>query len=473
MASGRSLRPAIIAVCEPLAMGGRSVVDAVRAAGALSPTDRVVALVSGGRDSICLIDVLTSICGAARVTALHVNYGLRAQESDGDERHVREVCEFLGVRCVCVAAPPAPVRGNLQAWARDVRYARALELSPSALIATGHTASDQAETVLYRLAASPGRRALLGMAPREGRLVRPLLRLTREQTAAHCVDRGLRWRDDSTNDSSRFARGRVRHGVLPALRAVHPAAEQNLLRSVEILQAESAVLDGVVEVALAGRRRIALTRLEELPAALARLVVIRLAEDAAGEPVAGVGGRLAELVALAGRGGSASLDVGAGTRAVVEYGVLRFTREAPAAAVPGAESLSVPGTVAFGSWSLRATLERAGATALADAGGEVGLLDADRMGSGPLTVRAWRAGDRMRPLGLGGSKTLADLFTDRRIPRAQRSSLPIVLSAGEIAWIPRVATAEPFRVRADTRRLAVLRAVPAGAGAGEPGPPLH
>ena len=287
------------------------------------------------------------------MTALHVNYGLRAQESDGDERHVREVCEFLGVRCVCVAAPPAPVRGNLQAWARDVRYARALELSPSALIATGHTASDQAETVLYRLAASPGRRALLGMAPREGRLVRPLLRLTREQTAAHCVDRGLRWRDDSTNDSSRFARGRVRHGVLPALRAVHPAAEQNLLRSVEILQAESAVLDGVVEVALAGRRRIALTRLEELPAALARLVVIRLAEDAAGEPVAGVGGRLAELVALAGRGGSASLDVGAGTRAVVEYGVLRFAAAAPAQAAPPAAALPIPGEVVFGAWQLR------------------------------------------------------------------------------------------------------------------------
>jgi tRNA(Ile)-lysidine synthase len=449
-----------------------SVLEAVRTGGVLSPLDRYVALVSGGRDSVCLLDVLASICGPAAVTALHLNYGLRGEESDADERHVRELCETLGVRLLCSVAPPAPLRGNLQAWARDLRYARALELAPGALIATGHTASDQAETVLYRLAASPGRRALLGMAPREGRLVRPLIGLTREQTAAHCVARGLRWRDDSSNDSRHFARGRVRHGVLPELRAVHPAAEANLLRSIEILRAESAVLDGVVDVALAGRRRIALTRLAELPAALARLVVIRLAEDAAGEPVAGVGSRLGELVALAGRGGSASLDVGAGTRAVVEYGVLRFTREAPPA-VPGAESLSVPGTVAFGSWSLRATLEPAGAPALADAGGEVGLLDADRIGDGPLTVRAWRAGDRMHPLGLGGSKTLSDLFTDRRIPRAQRSSLPIVISGGEIAWIPRVATGEPFRVRADTQRLTVLRAARATAGTGEPGPPLH
>ncbi len=145
-----------------------SVLEAVRAGGVVSAADRVVALVSGGRDSVCLLDVLVSICGASQVTVLHVNYGLRDEESDADQVHVRELCERLGVRCVCSAAPPAPERGNLQAWARDLRYARALELSGGALIATGHTASDQAETVLYRLAASPGRRALLGMARARG-----------------------------------------------------------------------------------------------------------------------------------------------------------------------------------------------------------------------------------------------------------------------------------------------------------------
>ncbi len=434
-----------------------SVLEAVRAGGILSPSDRVVALVSGGRDSVCLLDVLVSICGASRLTVLHVNYGLRGEESDGDERLVRELCEQLGVRCVCSPAPGAPERGNLQAWARDLRYARALELAGGALIATGHTASDQAETVLYRLAASPGRRALLGMAPREGRLVRPLLALTREQTAAHCVARGLAWRDDSSNDSDRFARGRVRRRVLRGLRGVHPAAEQNLLRSVEILRAEAAVLDEVVEVALAGRAQIALSRLAELPGALARLVVIRLAEDAAGEPVPAVGSRVGELLELGRGGGSAALEVGGGVRAVVEYRVLRFTRERPLRA-PAERSLELPGAVEFGAWALSATVEPAAAPLLADAGGAVGMLDADLLRGGPLTVRAWRAGDRMRPLGLGGSKTLADLFTDRRIPRAQRASLPILLLDAEIAWIPSVATAERLRVRPDTRQVAVLRA---------------
>ena len=134
----------------------------------------------------------------------------------------------------CWRAPPPPRSGNLQAWARDLRYARAALLAGAdAAIATGHTASDQVETVLYRLAASPGRRALLGMAAREGRLVRPLLALTREQTAAHCRSRGLAWREDSSNeDAERFARARVRHGVLPAAarrapgRRAQPAAQR-------------------------------------------------------------------------------------------------------------------------------------------------------------------------------------------------------------------------------------------------------
>src|ERR1017187_1319966 len=168
MAAGESARRAIIAVCEPLRMAGPA--PAAGSGGrVVSPSDRFVVLVSGGRDSVCLLDVLASICDPDNLTVLHVNYGLRGAESDGDEQLVRALCADLRVRCECSAAPPAPVRGNLQAWARDLRYAQALGLWPGALIGTGPPASDQAEPVLYRLAASPGRRALLGMAPREGR----------------------------------------------------------------------------------------------------------------------------------------------------------------------------------------------------------------------------------------------------------------------------------------------------------------
>jgi tRNA(Ile)-lysidine synthase len=365
------------------------------------------------------------------------------------------LCERLGVDCTVRRAPPSPASGNLQAWARDLRYGAAVQLAAGALIATGHTADDQAETVLYRLAASPGRRALLGMAPREGALIRPLLAVTRAQTEAHCVARGLAWRDDASNEDPRFARGRVRHGLLADLRAVHPAAQENLLRSVQLLRAEAEVLDEALAAALAGETRIALDRLAALPRALARLVVIHLAEEVGRTPLPEVGGRVAELLAL-GSEGSKQLDVGAGVRAVVEYGVLRFAAS-ESTPPPREVMLPLPGRVSFGGWELTATLEPHPAPA-AEPG--AASLDAERLAVDSLTVRAWRAGDRMQPLGLAGSKTLADLFGERRIPRAQRTSVPIVANAGEIVWVPGVALAERYRPGEGTRRLAVLRATP-------------
>jgi tRNA(Ile)-lysidine synthase len=221
--------------------------------------------------------------------------------------------------------------GNLHAWARELRYGAALRLAEQrdALVASGHTATDQVETILYRLAASPGRRALLGMVSREGRLVRPLLALTREQTAAYCTARGLGWREDSSNDSESYARARVRHGLVGALRAVHPAAESNVLRTAELLREETELLDGLVDAELAGGSRIAAARLGELPTALGRLVVVRLAEDAAGAFVPQAGGRVAEILALARRGGRAQLHVGGLVSAVIEGGELRMVKLAP------------------------------------------------------------------------------------------------------------------------------------------------
>jgi tRNA(Ile)-lysidine synthase len=442
-----------------------SVLERVRAGGLVEPDARHVVLVSGGRDSVCLLDVIAQICGSAALCALHVNYGLRGEASDGDERHVRMLCERAQIELVVHHAAPPPDAGNLQAWARDVRYgnAGALAIDREALVAVGHTASDQAETVLYRLAASPGRRALLGMPARDGRLIRPLLGVTRDETAAYCRGRGLDWREDATNADPRFARGRVRHGLLEEFRRVHPAAESNLLRSAALLREEAAVLDAALAAVLAGRAEIPLTELADLEPALARLAVVRLAEDAGGTLVPGVGARVRELLALAPRGGSAVLDVGGGVRAVVEYGVLRFEQTAVAdgAGAVDAVALAVPGETRFGEWSLEAELRalsagQALARRLVD--GSVGVLDADRLDLAALRIRAWRPGDRMRPIGLHGSKTLADLFTDRRLPRAERAVTPIVDCAGEVVWVPGVATAECARLHAKTRRVAILRA---------------
>jgi len=310
--------------------------QAVRAGGLLAQGRPVVAMLSGGRDSTCLLDLAVELCGASEVSAVHVNYGLREQ-AGADERHCRELCALLGVELEVVHAGRSAIggvsdetagTGNLQAWAREVRY-RAAErraLEADALISTGHTASDQVETILYRLAASPGRRALLGMAASEGRLVRPLLGVTREQTAAYCEARGLGWRDDESNQDEQYARTRVRYGLVPALRAVHPAAEANVLRTASLLREETDLLDGLVADELARGPSITIARLGQLPAALARLIVIRLAEQAAGTYVPQAGERVAEILALGRRGGRAELHVGGLAGAVIENGVLEMVK---------------------------------------------------------------------------------------------------------------------------------------------------
>jgi tRNA(Ile)-lysidine synthase len=423
----------------------------VRAGGLLAPGRPVVVLLSGGRDSVCLLDLAVRLSGAEQVRALHVDYGLRDASGD-DAAACAALCERLGVPLE-LRRPRRP-EGNLQAWARDQRYAEAarLALGHRALVAAGHTATDQVETVLYRLAASPGRRALLGMRPREGRLVRPLLVATREETAAYCAERGLPWREDASNASPAFARNRLRHGLVPALREIHPAAEANVLRTLEVLRDEAAVLDGAVADALArAGDPPAVAELAALPPALSRLALQSLADAAAGDRAPAVGPRAREILALGAAGGSAALDVGGGLRAVVEYGRVRFESGAGggwsgsggAAGSPAEADVVVPGRTAFAGGEL--VSERGADLPVGD-----GVLDVAACGGG-LHVRAWQPGDRMRPLGLGGSRSLQDLFTDRKVPRARRGTWPVVLCGEAIAWVPGIATDERFRVTAATR----------------------
>jgi tRNA(Ile)-lysidine synthase len=423
-------------------MNDRDMVARVREDGLLAPGRHVVVLVSGGRDSTCLLDLAVAVAGADAVRALHVNYGLRPA-ADEDERHCEALCRRLGIGLeVHRAAPRA--RGNLQAWAREVRYRAAGELARrrAADVAAGHTATDQVETLLYRLASSPSRRALLGMRPREGSLIRPLLQFTREETAAHCRARGLTWREDESNADGAYARNRVRNQLLPALRAIHPAAEENLLAVAAILRDEAHVLDAVVDEALGGERSVALDRLRSMPDALGRLVVQRLADEAAGRFAPGVGRRAAALAALS-EHGTAMLDVGHGLRAVAEYGRLRFERlDRPAMTPPDPVPLGIPGSVSFGGVEVRCEL--------APPAPEPGVLD--RAALGPdLLVRSWRPGDRIAPLGLGGTKSVQDLFTGRRVPRRERQAVPIAESGGEIVWVAGLAMSERCKVTAATR----------------------
>jgi tRNA(Ile)-lysidine synthase len=176
----------------------------------IEPGGEVTCLVSGGADSTCLWHALRAL--GYRVSAIHVNHGLRGNESEADAAFCRDV---LGAELI--EAPPARTEADL----RDLRYSLT-----SGLRATGHTASDQVETVLYRLAASGSTRGI--KVKREDEVVRPLLAVWREETEAYCREHGLGYRTDSSNPET--LRGLIREDLVPLLRRLHPAAEQNIAR---------------------------------------------------------------------------------------------------------------------------------------------------------------------------------------------------------------------------------------------------
>jgi tRNA(Ile)-lysidine synthase len=187
----------------------------IRRHGLIEPGGAVVCLVSGGADSTCLYHALREL--GYRVSALHVDHGLRGAESDEDARWC---AERFGAEVVQAAA-----RCSTEAELRDVRYSfRAGELR-----ATGHTLSDQVETILYRLAASGNTKGI--KVRREDGVVRPLLCVWREETETFCVERGLEWRTDSTNPGT--LRGLIRNEVVPLLEQLHPAARENILRALD------------------------------------------------------------------------------------------------------------------------------------------------------------------------------------------------------------------------------------------------
>lgn len=482
--------------------------EAIRASGLIPAGSRGVVMVSGGADSACLVAGLAALLGPDQIDALHLNYRLRP-DSDEDEAICRDLCGRLLVS-LRVERPTLPA-GNVQAAAREARYAAAERLraqSGAAWIATGHNRTDLAETMIYRLATSPGRRALLGMAPRRGRIVRPLLAIGRDRLRELAAQAGLPYKDDPSNLDPRYARVRVRHDVLPVLRELSPEYERNIAGTWRELAQESEALEAIAAAAIDSAQpgAVQVSSLESLHPALRRIALRQLAESVSGRQIPLGIAKAAEIWRIATRPQGGVVDLTAGVRAICEAGwivlaadrapavvptgavgaVARAAADAgamvadPGAAPAGGAStptpapeaatvaddaapgwepaiLPVPGGCRWGRWQLRAEVQEGRPSR--PLGPDVAMLDADLVEE-QLTVRAWQEGDRIRPLGLEGSKSLQDLFTDRGVPRSHRRLLPVLVSGDHIAWVAGLAIGEEFKLSARTRRTLVVSADP-------------
>jgi len=327
----RAATPASGGVLEtppPLSSGSSTVTVAAGVldrVGAIDPPGGpLVVGLSGGRDSVCLLDVLARLLGSSALLAVHVHHGLRGHDADADARHCAAIASATGVALRVVRLPGRPAGpGSVAVWAREARADALLAAAdawggPGSRVALGHTTTDQAETVLLRAISSPGARSLAGIRgdDPDRRRWRPLLvaGITRGETGAWCRARGLGWRDDPSNPTS--PRGRVR-AVLDRLVDVDRRAVGALVRTAELAREDDDALTALAARALrdapAGPR-IDAAWLRGAPAALGRRALRIAAERTLPGAHAGVGARLEDVVALLERGGPAALDVGDGAR---------------------------------------------------------------------------------------------------------------------------------------------------------------
>ena len=395
----------------------RRVLDAVARAleaAAVSRREAVLVAVSGGVDSVCLLRLLVEV--GQPVVVATIDHGLRPS-SRADTDWVIGLAASLGLEAERVAVRVEA--GNVQAQARRARYAAlggVARRRKLRVVATGHTATDQAETVLMALARGAGLRGLAGMAPRRALtdgvdLVRPLLQTSRSDLEAVARDQGWAWREDPTNATDAFQRNRIRHSVLPDLRdeggdrvdlrlASSAASARSALEALRVGLEDA--FDGTLLRVAPDDARAAVWIVEALAAVAPDAVrtqawidrVTRLLEADVGQRV----------------------DAG-GVVVWREPDGLRFER----AADPVLEG------------ALEVVLLPAVPTPLSNPDPHVEIVDADR--ARDPVVRLWRDGDRIRPLGLEGSVLVSDLLRGRGVPAARRRRVAVVCVEGEVVWV--------------------------------------
>jgi tRNA(Ile)-lysidine synthase len=418
--------------------------------GLFPPGCRTLVMVSGGQDSLALLDILSGLTGRAggpaALHALHVNHHLRGAESDADEALVTQACADLGVPLTVAHRAIVKSGGSVQERAREARREAALEAAAELRcdrIALGHTADDQAETMLYRLGRYGGLAAFRAMLPCEPPWARPLLESRRAETAAYCAARGLMFAEDRGNAYPGYARTALREEVLPAWEAALPGAVEAAARAASV----AAEMERLAETLLADAEHSVLVR----------------GGDGHG-PVAGrgasaEGASVLALESLLQLPGSAERSLGGGWRGVKAYDELSLAAgpRMQAAPVPAPVSLNIPGRVLWGGvWVSAEHAERF----LAPDISREAFVDA-RSVAGQVEVRGPRPGDRVRPFGAPGARKLQDILVDLRIPAAARAMVPLLVCDGRVVWVCGLVVAEEGRIAGETTsivRLSMSRA---------------
>lgn len=392
----------------------------------------VVCALSGGADSVCLLHLLSQREDIS-LSAAHFNHCLRGEGSDGDEEFVRDLCRELNI-------PLTVGRGDVSGFARSencsvedaartLRYRFLRAAAPAgALIATAHNAEDNAETVLWNLIRGSGLTGLTGIPPRRDNIVRPLLSVSRREITAYLLQNGLPHREDPTNAETLYTRNRLRHQVLPLLRELNPKAVEHIGQTAERLRSLDEGLDGELERLLpsitAENGQISVPRAvwENTPEFLRPKLLLNLL-DRAGISRKNIGAVHLESILSLPPNGTATLPNGLTAHRVYDDLVLSIS-PTPPAPLPPTPLRKGENPVPATRWSV--------------------ILEGEPWDG--LTVRARQTGDTLT-LPNGHTKRLKKLLIDRKIPRSERDTLPVVADKDGILAVAGIGenTAHPRR----------------------------
>ena len=451
------------------------VLRTIRRHAMLAGGETVLVGVSGGADSVALVHVLATLRQRLGLTlhVLHVNHGLRA-EAGSEAAFVESLGRLwdvpVAVERVRVITEPGEsleARARRQRYAAFAKWARALGASRVAL---GHTADDQAETVLMRLLEGAGPRGLAGIPPLRGPYIRPLIEIRRREIEAELEGAGITWVEDPSNRDPKFLRNRIRHDLLPFLAAAYnPQITEALCRAGALARA---LVEDIERVAARELDRLA--RVEDGGLVLSRAALGALPAGVGEEVLRRALVRLDErrplrawahraLGRLTGPGSPAPVRVG---RLWLEVSGDQLRLSRGTAEPLGEAILPVPGSVALPGAGLRLEareFDRPDSYTPPSDPWTV-AFDLDTLPAA-LSVRGRRAGDRFHPFGAPGSKRLKAFLIDAKIPRWRRDHLPLLLAGTEIAWVVGVRRGALAPVTVATRRILEVRAIPLGVGA--------
>lgn len=442
----------------------------------ISQGDHILVGLSGGPDSVCLLNVLKelSVKFKLKISAAYINHGLRPDEIPREIQFCQRLCDDLNINFhtkeIDVRTLAEIEKINIQEAARILRYEALDHISltiKAHKIAVAHNADDQAETVIMRLLRGAGPAGLGGIPPVRKKIIRPLIEIERSEIETFLSERQITYLIDSSNKNTKYLRNKIRQNLMPVIKSIFPSATRAIVRTAEIMQQENDFINTSVTKALMrlmSRKTDERVELFCNPMEILNIVILRRALRVAIDSVRGLRGidfdHIEAIIELIKRGKPGDrVYLPKGIRAIKGYSTLIITAEKPKKL--STYVVNEPKDVFISEASLLISIKEFKRDEINDFGDgkNTVVVDAEKI-KFPILIRGRKEGDYFYPFGFGKRKKIQDFYVDEKIPREDRDLIPIIESNGDIIFIAGYRLDDRFKISDNTKRCLQIKVIP-------------